>query len=57
MPRRHVETEIRYHLTTGCARFPAPPPRPIIVTPDPWLTRVTRHWRCRWLLMRRRRQG
>lgn len=35
MPQRYVETERRYNLKIGCARFLIPPPRPVIVTPPP----------------------
>lgn len=53
MPRRYVETEIRYQLKTGCVRFPIPAPRPVTVIQDPWSVRVARLCRCRLLLLRR----
>lgn len=54
MPRRHVETEIRYLTKQGCLRFPAVPPRPVVVTPDPPLMRLCRRVKCQWLLVARK---
>lgn len=54
MPRRYVETEIRYQLKTGCVRFPAPPPRPIVVTPDSFAVCWARRMKCLWLKAMRR---
>ncbi len=54
MPRRFVETEIRYQLKTGCVRFPAPPPRPIVVTPDRFTVCWVRRMKCLWLKAMRR---
>ena len=54
MPRRYVETEIRYQLKTGCARFPAPQPRPIVVIPDHVAVCWARRMKCLWLKATRR---
>lgn len=54
MPRRHIETEIRYLAKHGCLRFPAAPPRPVVVIPDPPLIRLCRGVKCRWLLVARK---
>lgn len=54
MPRRYVETEIRYQLKAGCARFPAPPPRPVVVIPDRLPVYWVRRMKCLWLKAMRR---
>ncbi len=46
MPRRFVDTEIRYQTKTGCLRFSALPPRPIVVTPDAFPLRCYRDIKC-----------
>lgn len=54
MPSRFVETEIRYQTKTGCVRFPAPPPRSIVVTPDRFAVCWARRMKCLWLKAMRR---